>query len=80
MAGDLLDLAQHGLPRDAQRLQRLGGDALSLVEQAEQEVLGADVVVAQQPGFLLGEVDGPPGPFGEPREHALRAESASLRS
>jgi hypothetical protein len=71
LADDLFDLDPHVLSGDAQRLQRLGGDALPLVEQAEQEVLGADAGVAQQPGFLLGEVDGPSGPVGEPAEHAL---------
>src|SRR6266540_5243706 len=70
-ADNLLDPGPYHLQRDAQRLQRPGGDALTLVEQAEQQVLGADVVVAQQPGFLLGEVDDPPGPVGEALEHAL---------
>jgi hypothetical protein len=52
LADDLLNLLTGRLPVDSQRLQRPGGDALTLVEQAQQEVLGADRVVAQQPGLL----------------------------
>ena len=36
LADDLLDLAADGLERDAERLERLGGDALALVDQPEQ--------------------------------------------
>ena len=43
LADDLLDLAAHGLERDAQALERLGRDAFALVDQPEQDVLGADV-------------------------------------
>ena len=65
---DLLDLAAHGLERDAERLEGLGGDAFALVDQPEQDVLGADVVVVEEPSFLLGEHDDPSGPVGEPFE------------
>ena len=65
---DLLHLAAHGLERDAERLEGLGGDALTLVDQPEQDVLGADVVVVEEPSFLLGEHDDPSGPVGEPFE------------
>ena len=34
LADDLLDLLTHGLERDVQRLERLGGDTLALVDQA----------------------------------------------
>ena len=53
LADDLLDLAAHGLERDAERLEGLGGDALALVDQPEQDVLGADVVVVEEACFLL---------------------------
>ena len=65
LADDLLDLAAHGLERDAERLERLGGDALALVDQPEQDVLGADVVVVEQARFLLRQDDHPAGPVGE---------------
>ena len=65
MADDLLDLGAHGLERDAERLERLGGDALALVDQAEQDVLGPDVVVVEQPRFFLRQDDDSAGPVGE---------------
>ena len=69
LADDLLDLVAHGLQRDAEALEGLGGDALTLVDEAEQDVLGADVGVVEQARFLLGEDDDPAGPIGESFEH-----------
>ena len=69
LADDLLDLAAHGLERDAERLERLRGDAFALVDQAEQDVLGADVAVVQQTRFLLRQHHHPPGPIGEAFKH-----------
>ena len=69
LADDLLDLAAHALQRDAQRLEGLGGDALALVDEAEQDVLGADVVVVEHPGLFLGQDDNTAGSVGEPLEH-----------
>jgi hypothetical protein len=45
---------------------RSGCDPAAVVQDAEQEMLGADVVMTQQPGFLLSEVDGPPTPDSSP--------------
>ena len=69
LADDLLDLLADRLERDAERLERLGGDAFALVDQAEQDVLGADVVVVEHPGFFLSQDDDPPRAVGEPLEH-----------
>ena len=69
LADDLLDLRAHGLERDAQALERLRGDALTLVDQAQEDVLGADVVVAEHPGFFLRQDDHPAGSVCEPLEH-----------
>ena len=69
LADDLLDLLAHGLEGDAERLERLGGDALALVDQPEQDVLGADVVVVEQPRFFLGKNDDPAGTICETFEH-----------
>ena len=69
LADDLLDLAADALQRDAQRLQRLGGDALTLVDEAQQDVLGADVVVVEHPGLFLGQDDDPPRTVGKSFEH-----------
>jgi hypothetical protein len=41
------DLLTHLVEVRAELLQDLGGDALALADQAEQDVLGADVVVAE---------------------------------
>jgi len=92
LADDFLDLVTDGLQRDPERLESLGGDAFTFVDQPEQNVLGADVVVVQEPGFLLSEHHDPAGPIGEPfeqgepplsacempREWALRAGGESL--
>jgi hypothetical protein len=45
LADDLLNLLAHGLQADPQRLQGLSGNALALVDEAEQDVLGTDVIV-----------------------------------
>ena len=68
VADDLLDLGAHGLERDAERLERLGRDALTLVDQAEQDVLGPDVVVVEQPRLLLREDHDPSCSVGEALE------------
>ena len=68
LADDLLDLAAHGLERDAERLERLGGDAFALVDQPEQDVLGADVVVVEEARLFLRQHDDSAGPVGEPFE------------
>ena len=73
LADDLLDLRAHGLERDVEALQSLGGDALALVDQAEQDVLGPDVVVGEHAGLFLGQHDHPPGSVSEPLEHAYRS-------
>jgi len=52
-ADDLLDLLPHGVQADAQRLERLGCYTVALADEAEQDVLGADVVVIEHPGFFL---------------------------
>ncbi len=69
LADDLLDLVAHGLERDAEGLEGLGGNALALVDQPEQDVLGADVVVVEQPSFFLGQYDDPTSSVCEAFEH-----------
>src|SRR5262249_37302643 len=71
LPNDLLDLLADTLQRDPEALQRLRRDALTLVDQAEQDVLGADVVVIQHPGFFLRQDNHTPRSVGEPLEHAL---------
>jgi hypothetical protein len=78
LADNLLDLLAHGLLADAERLQRLGGDAVALAGQAKQDVLGPDVVVVEHPGLFLRQDHNPPRPVGKPLEH-LMAPSPSGR-
>ena len=75
LADDLLDLLANGLERDVHGLERLRGDALALVDQPEQDVLGADVVVVEHPRLFLGEDHDSSGSVGEAFEHVsvLRA-------
>ena len=66
---DLLDLRAHGLEGDAERLERLRGDALAFVDEAEQDVLGPDVVVVEQARFFLRQDDHSAGSIGKAFEH-----------
>jgi hypothetical protein len=65
LADDAGDLRAHLLDRDVQRLEDACSQTLLLAEQAEQDVLRADVVVLQGAGLVLGENDDLPGSFGE---------------
>ena len=58
----LLDGVAHGLEVEAHLLEHGHGHALSELDQAEQDVLGAHVIVMEAVGFLAGE-----------REHLLGA-------
>ena len=53
LADDLDDLLADSGEVDAEALERLGCDALPLVEQPQQDVLGADVVVIEKSGLFL---------------------------
>jgi hypothetical protein len=84
LADDLLHLGAHGLQGDAERLERLGRHPFALVDEAEEDVLRADVIVVEQAGLLLGEDHDPPGSIGEALEHLpppawLPADPAILR-
>jgi hypothetical protein len=68
-ADNLLDLLPYRIQADPERLKGLGRYPLALVDEAEQEVLGTDVVVLQHPGFFLRQDDGPPGPVSKSLEH-----------
>jgi hypothetical protein len=56
-ADDAHDLGAHTLDGDVQALEDAGRQALLLAKEAEQDVLGADVVVLERPRLLLGEDD-----------------------
>ena len=54
---DAGDLGAHLLQAHAQALQHAGGDALALAHEAQEQVLRADVVVAQAAGLVHGQLD-----------------------
>ncbi len=68
-ADHVLDLGTDLVERDAQRLQRLRSQTLALVDEAEEQVLRADVVVVEEACFLLRQDDDSACPVGEPFEH-----------
>ena len=70
VADDLLDLRAHRFQRDAHLLQGLGGHALTLVDETEQDVLRADVVVVQHLGLVLGQHHHPARAVSETLEHS----------
>ena len=55
--------------RDLKRLQNTGGRAPFFAQQPEQDVLGADVVVAQRPGLFLSQDDHLAGALGKSLKH-----------
>ena len=69
LADDLNDLAAHGVQGDVHGLQGLGGHSLALVDEAEKEVLGADVVVVQGSRLVLREHDDASGAVGKAFKH-----------
>ena len=69
LADDLLNLFTHGIQGDPEVLQRLCRDAFALVDQAEQDVLGSDVVVVEHARLFLRKHHYPAGPVGKPFKH-----------
>ena len=88
LTDDLLDLVADRFEADAERFQGLGRDTLAFVNQPEQDVLGADVVVVEQTRFFLRQHHHSSSPVGEPLEHrdipprgwGLRGKRAGARS
>jgi hypothetical protein len=69
VADDFLDLFTHSFQGDAQLLQGLRGDAFAFVEQAEQDVLGADLVVIEHLRLVLRQDDDATGSVGKAFKH-----------
>ena len=61
----LLDLLAHDVKGDPQGVEGLGGDPLTLADQAQQDVLGSDEGVVEVAGFLLREYEDSAGPVCE---------------
>src|SRR6266700_1356236 len=51
-----LDLHPHGLEIESHFLENVDRDALAELDQSEQEMLGADVVVIEAVGFFAGKL------------------------
>ena len=60
----------------AEGLEHAGGDALALADEAEEQVLGADVVVVETASFVDGELD---DLLGARRQADLADDRASRR-
>ena len=69
LADDLFNLVTNGLERDVHALERLGSNTLALVDEAKQDVLGADVVVVEHARFFLRQHHNPSSPVGKSLEH-----------
>jgi hypothetical protein len=78
LADDARDLGAHLFHRDVERLQDTGGKAFLLAQEAEQDVLGADVVVLQGPRLVLRENHDLPCPLGESLEQLPRRSFRSI--
>ena len=76
LADDLLNLLPYGFEAYPQRLKCLSCNAFSLVDEAQQDVLSADVVVVEHPGLFLCQHHNPPRPVGKPLEHLVAPHSA----
>ena len=70
LADDARHLGPHLLDGDVEGLEHARGQAFLLAEEAEQDVLGADVVVLQGTRFVLREDYDLPGPLCESLEHS----------
>src|SRR5205807_7527376 len=68
-ADDPHDLRTDALDGDVEGLEHPRGETLLLAQQPEQDVLGADVVVLEGAGLLLGEDDHLAGSLCESLEH-----------
>jgi hypothetical protein len=66
LADDLDDLAADRFETDPHALEGTGGDALTFVDEAKEDVFSADVVVVEEPSLFLSEDDDPSGPIGKP--------------
>ena len=77
---DLLDLEADLAQVDVQVLQDVGGDAAAFLDQAEQDVLGADVLVVEPLGLLVGQLHHLASTVGEAFIHAVYSDPTILPS
>ena len=75
---DLLDLQANLAQVDVEVLEDVGGDAGAFLDQAEQDVLGADVLVVEALRLLIGELHHLAGPVGESFVHLRTSPACRL--
>ena len=66
---ELLDLEANLAQVDVQVLEDVGADARAFLDQTQQDVLGADVLVIEALGLLVGQGHDFPSAIGETFEH-----------
>ena len=66
---ELLDLHADFPKVDVEVLEHVGGDPAALLDEAEQDVLGADVLVVEPLGLLVGQLHHFPGTVRETLVH-----------
>ena len=64
-----IDLLPDGFQADAHQIQRPGGYAVAFLDQAKQDVLGADAIAAPRLSLVQGQVKNPARLVGKPPEH-----------
>ena len=69
LADDFLDLTADILQGNTHGFQCLGSDAFAFMDKAEQDVLGADVIVVKHACFFLRQNDDAASTIGKPLEH-----------
>jgi hypothetical protein len=74
LADDVLNLLANRIERDVERLECLCGDALPLVDESEQDVLGADVIVVEHLGLFLGQNNDAASSVGKSLKHVCLLE------
>lgn len=78
---DSTRLGPDRVQRRSEPFQGLSCDPLALVDEPEEQVLGAYVVVVEKARFLLGEHNDAPGPVREAFKHPVdRASQTRSRS
>ena len=70
---DFLHLFAHSLKGNIQRFESFRGDTFALVDETQQDVLGANVVVVEHLGFFLCQDDDSTRPVGKPLKHVCHS-------
>src|SRR5262249_18721919 len=72
VADDRLDLAAQRVELDPHGDQGVRAEAIPVADEPEEDVLRADVVVAEEARLFLCDNDDAPSPVGEALEHVAR--------